>query len=117
MAENNLIGKIECVVITGQGLSNISGAEELAVLTLKINQVRICSPKLINVIKPQHIVAYGMVKYIANVGSSKHVNSDIEIKTEPGMKDKVMVFINKAKEKITNTLKRGNKESEEEGDF
>jgi len=117
MAENNLIGKIECVVITGQGLSNISGAEELAVLTLKINQVRICSPKLINVIKPQHIVAFGMVKYIANVGSSKHVNSDIEIKTEPGMKDKVMVFINKAKEKITNTLKRGNNESEEEGDF
>jgi len=117
MAENNLIGKIECVVITGQGLSNISGAEELAVLTLKINQVRICSPKLINVIKPQHIVAFGMVKYIANVGSSKHVNSDIEIKTEPGMKDKVMVFINKAKEKLTNTLKRGNKESDEEGDF
>lgn len=117
MAENNLIGKIECVVITGQGLSNISGAEELAVLTLKINQVRICSPKLINVIKPQHIVAFGMVKYIASIGSSKHINSDIEIKTEPGMKDKVMVFINKAKEKIANTLKRGNNEDVEEGDF
>ena len=116
MAENNLIGKIECVVITGQGVSNIAGAEELAVLTLKINQVRICSPKLINVIKPQHIVAFGMVKYIAGVGTSKHVNSDIEIMTEPGMKDKVMEFINKAKEKIINTLKRGN-EKVEEGDF
>ncbi len=117
MAENNLIGKIECVVITGQGLSNISGAEELAVLTLKVNQVRICSPKLINVIKPQHIVAFGMVKYIANVGTSKHVNSDIEIMTEPGMKDKIMEVINKAKEKITNTLKRKKNDNEEEGDF
>ncbi len=117
MAENNLIGKIECVVITGQGLSNISGAEELAVLTLKVNQVRICSPKLINVIKPQHIVAFGMVKYIANVGTSKHVNSDIEIMTEPGMKDKIMEVINKAKEKITNTLKRRKNDDEEEGDF
>ncbi len=117
MAENNLIGKIECVVITGQGLSNISGVEELAVLTLKVNQVRICSPKLINVIKPQHIVAFGMVKYIANVGTSKHVNSDIEIMTEPGMKDKIMDVINKAKEKIKNTLKRRNVNEEEEGDF
>ena len=117
MAENNLIGKIECVVITGQGLSNISGAEELAVLTLKVNQVRICSPKLINVIKPQHIVAFGMVKYIANVGTSKHVNSDIEIMTEPGMKEKIMEVINKAKEKITNTLKRKKNDNEEEGDF
>ena len=112
-----MIGKIECVVITGQGLSNISGAEELAVLTLKVNQVRICSPKLINVIKPQHIVAFGMVKYIANVGTSKHVNSDIEIMTEPGMKDKIMEVINKAKEKITNTLKRKKNDNEEEGDF
>ena len=117
MAENNLIGKIECVVITGQGLSNISGVEELAVLTLKVNQVRICSPKLINVIKPQHIVAFGMVKYIANVGTSKHVNSDIEIMTEPGMKEKIMDVINKAKEKITNTLKRRNDNEEEERDF
>ena len=108
MAENNLIGKIECVVITGQGISNISGVEELAVLTLKINQVRICSPKLINV--------FGMVKYIANVGTSKHINSDIEIMTEPGIKDKIFGAINKAKEKLTSTLRK--KEiNEEEGDL
>lgn len=118
MAENNLIGKIECAVITGQGLSNIAGVEELAVLTLKINQVRICSPKLINVIKPQHIVAFGMVKYIASVGTSKHVNSDIEIMTEPGIKDKILQTLNKAKDKITNTLlRRKDGEDDEEGDL
>ena len=118
MAENNLIGKIECAVITGQGISNISGVEELAVLTLKINQVRICSPKLINIIKPQHIVAFGMVKYIANIGTSKRVNSDVEIMTEPGVKDKIFGVINKAKDKLMNTLKRKNDEDEElKGDF
>lgn len=117
MAENNLIGKLECVVITGQGLSSISGTEELAVLTLKINQTRTCSPKLINVIKPQHIVAYGIVKYIASVGISKHVNSDIEIMTEAGTKEKIIGMLNKAKEKIISGLKRKNKEEGEEGDF
>lgn len=106
MAENNLIGKLECAVITGQGISNIAGVEELAVLTLKINQVRICSPKLINVIKPQHIVAFGMVKYIANVGTSKHVNSDVEIMTEPGVKEKLIGLLNKAKDKLADTIKR-----------
>lgn len=118
MAENNLIGKIECAVITGQGLSNISGVEELAVLTLKINQVRICSPKLINVIKPQHIVAFGMVKYIASVGTSKHVNSDTIIMTEPGVKEKIIQALSKAKDKITSTLlRRKSGENEEEGDL
>lgn len=83
LTDNNVIGKIECTVLTGQGISNIVGAEELAVLTLKIGQARICSPKLINVIKPQHTVAFGMVKYISGIGLSKHVNSDVEIVTDP----------------------------------
>lgn len=118
MAENNLIGKVECVVITGQGISNISGVEELAVLCLKINQVRICSPKLINVIKPQHIVAFGMVKHISNRGSSKHVNSDVEIITDPDIKDKIVYFFKKAKDKIKKGYnKRNANRNEEEGDL
>lgn len=111
MAENNLIGKIECVVITGQGISNISGVEELAVLILKIGQARICSPKLINIIKPQQIVAFGMVKYISNMGFGKRVNSDIEIIVDPGIKDKFSKFLKTAKEKIGKLNKR-NKEEE-----
>lgn len=114
MAENNLIGKIECAVITGQGISNLAGVEELAVLTTKINQIRICSPKIINIIKPQHITAYGIVKYVAGVGMSKHINSDIEIITEPGIKDKFSKFIREAKEKISNRLNKRNNEVEEE---
>lgn len=112
LAENNMIGKAECVVITGQGISNISGVEELAVLTLKINQVRICSPKLINIIKPQHIVAFGMVKYIAKMGLGRHVNSDVEITTDPSVGDKLSNFFKTAKEKIMKLNKRNDDDLE-----
>lgn len=101
MAENNLIGKVECAVLTGQGFSNIAGTEELAVLTLKINQVRTCSPRLVNVIKPQHALAYGMLKYIANMGLGKDVNSDVEIVEDPSIKDRIFSLFSKAKDKFS----------------
>ncbi|MDD2628049.1 MAG: cell division protein FtsA [Clostridia bacterium] len=106
LADNNMVGKYDCLVLTGQGISNIVGSEELAVLTLKVGQVRICSPKLINVIKPQHTVAFGMVKYIAGLGLSKHVNSNVEIVTEPGIKEKVIDFLKETKERFKNILKK-----------
>ena len=65
LQEKGMITGISTVVLTGQGISNIVGAEELAKRTLKINNVRVCSPKLINVIKPQHTTVYGMVRYIS----------------------------------------------------
>ena len=89
LQEKGMITGIGSVVLTGQGISNIVGAEELAKRVLKINNVRICSPKLINVIKPQHTTVYGMVRYISGLGLSKHVNSDVQIVTEPTFKDKI----------------------------
>ena len=68
--------------------------------TLKINNVRVCSPKLINVIKPQHTTVYGMVRYISGLGLSKHVNSDVQIVTEPTFKDKVFEVVENLKEKV-----------------
>lgn len=113
MAENNLIGKIECAVLTGQGFSNIAGTEELAVLTLKINQVRTCSPRLVNVIKPQHALAYGMLKYIANTGLGKDVNSDVEIVEDPSIKDKIFSLFTKAKDKLSKIQTKKSEEIEE----
>lgn len=113
MAENNLIGKVECAVLTGQGFSNIAGTEELAVLTLKINQVRTCSPRLVNVIKPQHALAYGMLKYIANTGLGKDVNSDVEIVEDPSIKDKLFSLFAKAKDKLNKLQSKKNEEIEE----
>ena len=100
LQEKGMITGISTVVLTGQGISNIVGAEELAKRTLKINNVRVCSPKLINVIKPQHTTVYGMVRYISGLGLSKHVNSDVQIVTEPTFKDKILEGIENFKEKI-----------------
>lgn len=113
ISDNKLVGKIECMVLTGQGISNIVGSEELAMLTLKLNQVRICSPKLINIIKPQHTTVFGMVRYISSLGISKHVNSDVEIITDPNFKEKILDGVNQIKLKLKNIWKR-NKEIDEE---
>lgn len=104
--DNKLSGKIECMVLTGQGISNIVGAEELAMLTLKINQVRICSPKLINIIKPQHTTVFGMVRYISSLGISKHVNSDVEIITDQNFKEKVADAMSNFKNKFSNIFRK-----------
>ena len=112
LSDNNMVGKYDCLVLTGQGISNIVGSEELAVLTLKVGQVRICSPKLINVIKPQHTVAFGMVKHISGIGLSKHVNSDVEIVTEPGMKQKISDFFKGTKDRFRDLLKKDKEDIE-----
>ena len=100
ISDKKLNGKIDCMVLTGQGISNIVGAQELAMLILKINQVRVCNPKLINVIKPQHATVFGMVRYIASLGVSKHVNSDVEIVTDLTFKEKIIEGIRNIKDKF-----------------
>ena len=106
ISDNKLNGKIDCMVLTGQGISNIVGAQELAMLILKINQVRVCNPKLINVIKPQHATVFGMVRYISSLGVSKHVNSDVEIVTDPSFKEKILENIKNLKNKIIGVYKK-----------
>ena len=113
IADNNLTNKIECMVITGQGISNIVGVEELAMLTFKLNQVRVCSPKLINIIKPQHTTVFGMVRYIASLGLSKHVNSDVEIITDPNMKEKFADKFHNFTSKLKGLYKRTKRMDEE----
>lgn len=109
LQEKGMITAINTVVLTGQGISNIVGAEELATRTLKINNVRVCSPKLINVIKPQHTTVYGMVRYISGLGLSKHVNSDVQIVTEPTFKEKVFERLENFKDKFSFGKKKNKK--------
>ena len=78
-------------------------------LTLKVDNVRICSPKLINIIKPQHTTVYGMVRYIASLGVSKHVNSEVEIVTDPSFKEKIIGGINNVKIKFLGIFKKKKK--------
>ncbi len=112
ISDNRLTSKIESMVITGQGISNIAGVEELAMLTLKIDNVRICSPKLINIIKPQHTTVYGMVRYISSLGVSKHVNSEIEIVTDPSFKEKIIGGFSNIKSKISNIFNKSKRKDD-----
>lgn len=114
MTENKLESKVECSVITGQGLSNIVGVEELAMLILKQNQVRICSPKLVNVIKPQHTTVFGMVRYISALGVSRHVNSEVEIVTQPQFKERIIDALDSVKNRLKNLFHKNNKNNKEE---
>ncbi|MBR1884466.1 MAG: cell division protein FtsA [Clostridia bacterium] len=114
IVENKLESKIECMVLTGQGLSNIVGVEELAMLILKQNQVRICLPKLVNTIKPQHTTVFGMVRYIASLGGSKHVNSEVEIVTDPQMKDRLLDVMDIAKSKLRHIFGKNNRRKNKE---
>lgn len=104
--DNGLTNRFDCVVLTGQGISNIIGTEELAMLMLKRKQVRVCSPKLINIIKPQHTTVFGMVRYIATLGLSKHVSSDIEIITELGVKERMLDKFSNIGNKFKNIFKK-----------
>lgn len=104
--DNGLTNRFDCVVLTGQGISNIIGTEELAMLMLKRKQVRICSPKLINIIKPQHTTVFGMVRYIATLGLSKHVSSDVEIITELGVKERMLDKFANIGNKFKNIFKK-----------
>lgn len=114
ISDNKLNGKIDCMVLTGQGISNIVGVQELAMLILKINQVRICNPKLINVIKPQHATVFGMVRYIASLGVSKHVNSDVEIVTDLTFREKIVEGFRGLKDKIKGAYNKTTKNNEKE---
>lgn len=113
ISDNNLTNKIECMVLTGQGVTSIIGVEELAMLILKINQVRICMPKLVTVIKPEHTTVFGMVRYISNLGYSKHINSDVEIIKEPEFKDKIVKIFTETKDKVLNTFKKAKHNNED----
>ena len=115
ISDNKLNGKIDCMVLTGQGISNIVGAQELAMLILKINQVRVCNPKLINVIKPQHATVFGMVRYIASLGVSKHVNSDVEIVTDLTFKEKIIEGIRNIKDKFKGAYNKTRERNEQVG--
>ncbi len=100
--QSNVYNKIQCVVITGQGITKISGIEERTALDLKINQIRISMPKLISTVKLDHITAYGLAQEVTKLGSSKRVNSNVEIVKEPSFKEKFLEKFFKTKDKVKN---------------
>ena len=47
-----------------------------------------------------------MVRYISSLGISKHVNSDVEIITDPNLKEKIVDAMSNIKTKFSNIFRK-----------
>ena len=69
--------KINNVILTGQGITNISKSDVAGKITLNI-PVKIATGRLISVVRPEYRTAYALVKYVASRPFAKTVGSSID---------------------------------------
>lgn len=89
---NSLQGVIQSCVISGQGINSINKSEKIAEKILRTG-VRFGSSKTANLIKPECVAAYGIVKYISNIKHSRNIGSKVQEDEEP-------TFIENALQKV-----------------
>ena len=75
--------RINNVVLTGQGITNINKCDVAGKINLNI-PVKIATGRLISTVKPTVRVAYALVRYIASRPFTKTVSSSIDTKSEEG---------------------------------
>lgn len=75
--------RINNVVLTGQGISNISKSDVAGKIVLNI-PVKIATGRLISTVKPSFRTSYALVRYIASRPFTKTVSSSIDTKSENG---------------------------------
>ncbi len=72
--------KINNVILTGQGISNINKSDVAGKIILNI-PVKISTGRLISTVKPQYRTSYALVRYIASRPFAKNVSSSIDTQT------------------------------------
>ena len=72
--------KINNVILTGQGISNINKSDVAGKIILNI-PVKISTGRLISTVKPQYRTSYALVRYIASRPFAKTVSSSIDTQT------------------------------------
>ena len=75
--------RINNVVLTGQGITNINKCDVAGKINLNI-PVKIATGRLISTVKPTFRGAYALVRYIASRPFTKTVSSSIDTKSEEG---------------------------------
>ncbi len=73
--------RINNVILTGQGITNISKSDVAGKIILNI-PVKISTGRLISTVKPMYRTSYALVRYIASRPFTKTVSSSIDTKTE-----------------------------------
>lgn len=75
--------RINNVILTGQGITNINKSDVAGKITLNI-PVKISTGRLISTVKPSFRVSYALVRYIASRPFTKTVSSNIDTKSDEG---------------------------------
>ncbi len=81
--------RINNVILTGQGISNINKSDVAGKIILNI-PVKISTGRLISTIKPTYRSAYSLVRYIAARPFAKTVSSSIDAKSETNIFKTIM---------------------------
>lgn len=74
---------INTVVVTGQGITNISKSDIVGKIILNI-PVKMANSKIAGIIKPNYSTAYALVGYIAARPFAKNVSSSLDINSDDG---------------------------------
>ncbi len=74
---------INNVILTGQGITNISKSDIVGKITLNI-PVKMASSKTTGILKPCYTTAFALVRYIATRPFAKTVSSSLDISSEQG---------------------------------
>lgn len=81
--------RINNVILTGQGISNINKSDVAGKIILNI-PVKISTGRLVSTIKPAYRSAYSLVRYIAARPFAKTVSSSIDTKSETNIFKTIM---------------------------
>ncbi len=74
---------INNVILTGQGITNISKSDVVGKITLNI-PVKMASSKTTGIVKPCYTTAFALVRYIATRPFAKTVSSSLDINSDEG---------------------------------
>lgn len=80
ISNQGIKSRINNVVLTGQGISNINKSDVAGKIILNI-PVKISTGRLISTVKPQFRTSYALVRYIASRPFTKTVSSSIDTQT------------------------------------
>ena len=89
IATQGIKPRINNVILTGQGITNINKSDVAGKVILNI-PVKFATGRLISTIKPAYRTAYSLVRYIAARPFAKNVSSSIDIDSEDNILKKVL---------------------------
>ncbi len=89
ISNEGIKSNINNVILTGQGITNISKSDVAGKITLNI-PVKISTGRLISTVKPNFRSSFALVKYVASKPYAKTVSSTIDVKTNNNVLKSIM---------------------------